>query len=815
MLLRRMLAYIGMVLAGACYLRAAALQSPTPGLDNASQHRATLNLYCVTCHNEKLKTAGLMLDKADIEHISDSAPVWEKVVRKLRTRAMPPSGLPRPDLATYDSLAAYLETELDRSAAANPNPGRPAMHRVNRAEYTNAVRDLLGIEIDAASLLPTDESGYGFDNIGDALSVSPMLIERYMSVARQISRLAVGDPTIHPASETYKIPTFTPQDDRVSDDLPFGSRGGTAVHHRFPLDGEYVLKIRLQRSNIAGVFGLGEPHQLDVRVDGSRIKLFTIGGISKAKQEASGSQAEPQKVEEPDAHLEVRFTAKAGTRVVGVAFLNQTAEQEGMLLPHLETNKIYDGGAYDDPAIDSVSISGPFGAKGSGETASRRKIFVCRPAGSADADTCAKKILSTLARRAYRRPLTASDVQALMRLYREGKGEGFEAAIGLALEGILVSREFLFRIERDPANAAPNTAYPVSDIELASRLSFFLWSSIPDDTLLTVAEQRKLKDPAVLDQQVQRMLRDPRAKALVSNFAGQWLQLRSIRSVAPDPATFPGFDEALREAFQKEAELFFESLLREDRSVVDLLNANYTFVNERLARHYGIPNVYGSRFRRVTLTDETRMGLLGKGSILMATSYANRTSPVLRGKFVLENVLGTPPPPPPPNVPALQDNKGAQPLTMRQRMEEHRKNPVCASCHSQMDPMGFALDNFDGTGQWRATEGSTPIDPSGTLPDGTKFDGPVGLRKVLLSRADSFVMTVTEKLLTYALGRGIEYFDEPAVRKIVRDAAPSNYTWSTIITGIVKSTPFQMRSAGVTESVVPPTMEAEQRRPQQ
>jgi uncharacterized protein DUF1592/uncharacterized protein DUF1588/uncharacterized protein DUF1587/uncharacterized protein DUF1585/uncharacterized protein DUF1595/cytochrome c len=792
-MLRRILVCMGIAFVGC--LPAASPQSSDPVPPPASSQREILNRYCVACHNEKLKTAGLLLDKADVEKVAEAAPVWEKVVRKLRTRTMPPAGVPRPDQAGYDSLASYLETELDRAAAARPDPGIPTIHRLNRSEFTNAIRDLLAIEIDGASLLPADDTGYGFDNIGDVLSVTPMLVERYMSVARQISRLAIGDRTMRPASLTYDLPGLLPQEDRASEDLPFGSRGGIAIRHRFPLDGEYVIRIRLQKSNVGGIFGLAERHQIDLRLDGERIKLFTVGAQSQdtPAQAANARSQGESKLQDPDAGLEVRFQAKAGARLVGVAFLKETAEPEGMLLPRMVALKAYDGSPHDDPSIASVTISGPFGAKGTGETPSRRKIFACHPAGNRNDEACARKILSSLAHSAYRRPVTEKDVQALLKLYRAGRSEGFEAGIGMALEGILVSPEFLFRIERDPANVAPNTAYRISDVELASRLSFFLWSSIPDAELLEAAEQRKLKDPAVLEQQVRRMLADPRAQALVTNFAGQWLQLRSIRSAAPDPATFPDFDEDLRQAFQREAELFFESMLREDRSVIDLLSANYTFVNERLARHYGIPNIYGSRFRRVTLTGEERLGMLGKGSILTVTSYANRTSPVLRGKFVMENILGTPPPPPPPNVPALQDNKDTRLLTMRERMEQHRKNPVCAACHTQMDPLGFALDNFDATGHWRNSEGNTPIDSSGVLPDGTRFQGPVGLREVLMTKPDAFATTITEKLLTYALGRGIEYTDEPAVRTILRETAPGNYRWSSLIVSIVKSIPFQMR----------------------
>jgi mono/diheme cytochrome c family protein len=794
-------------------------------LSSASPYRAVLDRYCVTCHNQEMHIAGLMLDKMDVGNVSEGAAVWEKVLGKLRTGAMPPVSMPRPDQATYDSFAAYLETALDRAAAAKPHPGRPAIHRLNRAEYVNAIRDLLSVEIDAESLLPADDSGYGFDNIADVLSVSPMLLERYMSAAGKISRPAIGDPAIRPTLETYNVAPMLRQDDRMSEDLPFGSHGGLAIRRNFPLDGEYVIRIRLRRTHNANIndgriLGLAEPHQLEVRLDGARIKLFTVGGEYAVKSRSgreeflrheSETSLNNPKNKEPegdkyeytaDAGLEVRFPAKAGSRVIGVDFLDGVSEPEGALQPHVAAFYSLEG--YEGtpkrikevpPAVDQVTIGGPYNAKGPGETPSRRKIFVCRPTESKDEVPCAKKILSTLARRAYRRPVHEGDVGALLSLYEVGRSSGgFEAGISTALQGILVNPEFLFRIERDPANLAPGTAYRISNLELASRLSFFLWSSPPDDQLLDLAAGDKLEDPATLEQQVRRMLGDPRSEALVSNFAGQWLYVRNMRQVVADPGEFPDFDENLREAFQRETELFFESNLHEDRSVLNLLYANYTFVNERLARFYGIPNVYGSHFRRVTLSGDERRGLLGEGSILTVTSYANRTSPTLRGKWVLENVLGTPPPPPPPDVPSLKEsNENSKALPMRQRMEEHRANPACAVCHVRMDPLGFALENFDGIGKWRTNEANTPIDASGVLPGGTKFNGPDGLRKILLSHPEQFVTTLTEKLLTYGLGRGLEYYDAPTIRRITREAAANDYRWSSIIVGIVESTPFQMR----------------------
>ena len=780
---------VGLIIfTGTRQLAASAVQStnaPNTGSPVSSQ-RGVLNTYCVTCHNEKLKTAGLMLDKLDIDRVGEGAATWEKVLGKLRSGDMPPAGRPRPDQSTYDSLATYLETKLDSSATATPNPGRPAIHRLNRAEYVNAIRDLLAIDTDAidiTSLLPPDDAGYGFDNIGDVLSVSPALLERYLSAARKIVRIAMGIPDDRPAPKTYEVSRFLVQDERVSEALPFGSRGGVAVRHFFPVDAEYVIKIRLKTEYTGTrVLGLREQHQLDLRLDGNRIKLFTVGGEAKRK-EVEGNEP---------ATLDVRLPVKAGTRLIGVTFLKKTWAPENILEPRL-VNMETD----DEPGVGAVTIEGPLNMTGPGDTASRHKIFVCEAKGdSIQQDSCAKQILSTLAHHAYRRPINEADTAVLLKPYQAFRGKGFDTGIRMGLERILASPEFLFRIEHDPANMTPGSAYRISDLELASRLSFFLWSSIPDDELLGLATEGKLKDPAVLEHQVRRMLVDSRSKALVSNFAGQWLYLRNVRSASPDLGEYPEFDENLRDAFQQETGLFFESMLREDRSVLALLDADYTFLNERLARHYGIPNVYGNQFRRVTLTDENRRGLLGQGSILMVTSYSARTSPTIRGKWLLTNILGTPPPPPPANVPSLKDRSDdGRILSVREQMEQHRANAACAVCHARMDPLGFALENFDAVGKWRNTSGlgNTPIDASGVLPDGTKFQGPAGLRKVLLSHPEQFVDTVTEKLLTYALGRGLEYYDMPAVRRIVREAKPNDYRWSSVILGIVQSTPFQMR----------------------
>jgi hypothetical protein len=760
--------------------------------DTTSQYRALLDQYCVSCHNERTKIAGLKLDKADLGNVPEGAAVWEKVIRKLRSDAMPPPGLPRPDAKAKLAFVAWLEESIDRAAVQHLNPGRTPVHRLNRAEYANAVRDLLGMEIDGAALLPPDDSGFGFDNIADVLSVSPMLTERYLAAARKISKAAVGDPVIRPVTESFAINKYVKQDDRASEDLPFGSRGGLAVHYYFPVDGDYVIKIFLLRTYDGFVRGVAEPHPLEVRVNGVRIKQFTVGGA------ATDVNGRPRKeVPDPEAEgQEIRFSAKAGPGVVAVDFVKEASVLEGMLRPTYAVNSYeYAGDVTILPGVGSIDIRGPYDVKGPGDSPSRKRIFVCQPASAGEEDSCARRILGGLARRAYRRPVNEEDLRPLTEFYRNARSKGtFGGGIEMALERILVSPEFLFRIEADPAK---NTGEPyrISDLELASRLSFFLWSSIPDDELLDAAEHGRLREPGVLEKEVRRMLADPRAKEMVSNFTGQWLYVRNVRMVSPDPYTFPDFDANLREAFARELELFLDSQMRGDHGAIELLTSDYTFVNERLARHYGIPNIYGSHFRRVTITDDARRGLLGKAGILMVTSYPNRTSPVLRGKWLLQNILGAPPPAPPPNVPALEENvAGGAALSVRARLEQHRKNPACATCHRMIDPLGFALENFDAIGGWRAnTEAGTPVDASGTLADGTKVDGPQALRRALLSHREDFAATVTEKLLTYALGRGVEYYDAPAVRKIVRDASTDEYRWSSLILGIVRSVPFEMR----------------------
>ena len=786
-------------------------QTQPPGLADSSgveSARAVLNRYCVTCHNARLQTAGLLLDTMDVERVGDHAEAWEKVVRKLRTGAMPPVGRPRPDKTTYAAVATSLETALDRVAAANPNPGRTTAHRLNRREYARAVRDLLGLEVDGSALLPPDNADLGFDNMADILSVSPALLDRYIFAARKISGLAVGDPTVVPITETYVVPKMRFQDHRMSEDLPFGSRGGIAIRHDFPLDAEYEIKIRLRRQLYDYVRGLQNPQQLEVRVGGARVAVFTVGGApgTAPPQTFAGAALGDREWEDytlhADDNLVARFSAKAGPRVLGVSFVQGRSERDGVLQPRATGKVLAIAERWSSPseapeaAVEHVSVSGPFNATGLGETPSRQQLFVCRPTRSAEEEPCAREILSTIARRAFRRPLTSGDLDTLLAFYETGRSAGgFETGLRRGLESILIDPEFLFRFERDPVEVPAATAYRLSELELASRLSFFLWSSIPDDELLDLATRGKLHDPVVLEQQVRRMLADSRSQALVDGFAIQWLALRKLQSMGPTPELFPEFDDSLREAFQRETELFVESQLREDRSVLDLLRANYTFANERLARHYGIPNVYGSRFRRVTFTDGARGGLLGQGSILSVTSYPTRTSPVLRGHWLLERILGAPPPPPPPDVPSLPDRgEGGRPASVRERLEQHRNNPVCASCHAPMDPLGFALENFDAIGMWRTTgEAGAAIDASGVFPDGTEFQGLAGLKTILLSEREQFVRTVTEKLTTYALGRGVEYYDMPAVRQIIRDAVPHDYRWSSLVLGIVKSVPFQMR----------------------
>ncbi|MYN64884.1 MAG: DUF1592 domain-containing protein [Acidobacteria bacterium] len=798
--------------ASAAHAPAVTPQTQTPaaaGGATGESVRRVLNRYCVGCHNERLRTAGLTLDAMDPAQVGDHPDAWEKVVRRLRTASMPPAGRRRPDAATYETAASALESALDEAATAAPNPGRTTVHRLNRREYENAVRDLLALDIDASALLPADNADLGFDNMADILSVSPALLDRYIFAARRISRLAVGDPDIEPTTATYDVPAMRFQDLRMSEDLPFGSRGGIAIRHNFPLDGEYDVSIRLQRQLYDYVRGLQNRQRLEVRLDGERVAVFDIGGApgTPPPRTFAGAVLGDRTWEEYTLHadedLSVRVSAGAGPRVLGVSFVQARSERDGVLQPRA-TGKVLaiaerwsSTSEAPEAAVDRVSIAGPFEATGPGETPSRERLFVCRPApGTGEEEACAREILGAVARRAFRRPVTETDLATLLGFYAAGReAGGFESGIQRALESILVDPEFLFRVERDPVDTRPGTIHAVTDLELASRLSFFLWSSIPDDELLNVAARGDLRDPDVLRRQVRRMLSDSRAQALVDGFALQWLALRTLSSVVPTPELFPEWDDNLREAFERETELFVASQIREDRSVLDLVRADYSFINERLAQHYGVPNVYGSRFRRVTFPDGVRGGLLGHGSILTVTSYPTRTSPVLRGHWLLSHMLGAPPPPPPPDVPALPDRgEGGRPASVRQRLEQHRENPVCANCHAPMDPLGFALEHFDAVGKWRATgEGGGPIDASGVFPDGTGFVGLAGLKAMLLERHEQFVWTVTEKLATYALGRGLEYYDMPALREIIRDAADDDYAWSSLVFGIVESTPFQMR----------------------
>jgi hypothetical protein len=769
--------------------------APTP--------HAILDKYCVACHNDRAKTGGLTLENIDVANIPANAEIWEMVIRKLRVGAMPPAGMPKPSASDVSALLSSLETSLDSAYAANPNPGHATLHRLNRTEYTNSVRDLLSLDVDASTLLPPDDESYGFDNNADVLGVSPVLLERYVSASRKVSRLAVGDPTQGAVAQTFRARPDLSQDKRV-EGLPLGTRGGLLMHYNFPLDGKYAIKVVLARNTVDVIRGLEEAHQLEILVDGARVFLASVGGTSDTEALVKNPAEARMMIE---ARLQARIPAKAGPRTVAVTFLQHDAAEDDFILePFLRTtlDPVNEAGL---PHIDQVTIAGPYNATGPGDTPSRRKIFVCTPANSSEEVGCAKKILSTLARQAYRRPVTPTDMETLLSFYQAGRNQSgnFDAGIERALRLILSNPEFVFRFERDPAAVAEGASYRIDDLELASRLSYFLWSSIPDDELLNLAVAHKLSDPATLDGQVRRMLADPRAQALANNFAAQWLYLRNLKNFAPDPNDFPDFDDNLRQSMLTETEMFFESVVNEDRSVLDLLNANYTFVNERLAKHYGIPDVYGPRFRRVTLSDEARRGLLGQGSVLTVTSYATRTSPVLRGKWILTNILGTPPPAPPPNVPALKENnEGGKILSVRERLEEHRKNPACASCHKLMDPLGFSLENFDAIGQWRAkSEDGAPIDASGVLLDGSTVNGPTTLRAALMSRPDVFVSTLTEKLMTYALGRGVDYNDQPAVRAIVARAASDHYHFSDLVAGIVKSPPFRMKIKTAPEAATP------------
>jgi cytochrome c5 len=763
-------------------------KSPGAAPDVAAK-RALVDQYCVVCHNAKAKTAGLLLDELDLAHLGAHAEIGEKVIRKLRAGMMPPTGMRRPDPATLESLIGWMENEIDRNAVTNLPP--PGLHRLNRTEYANAIRDLLGLEVDATKFLPADDSTRGFDNIAGALTMSPALMEAYLSAAGKISRLAIGDVSA-PTQYVFDVPPDTAQNYHI-DGLPFGTRGGILIKQQFPADGDYTFKVKGVTGYFQRVLGGIKGEQLEVTIDGERVKLFDW---DKEIQNTTGNgRATP------------RIPVKAGLHTVGVTFLATND------VPATELNKPFQRtmntpgsipGFLFYPHVGQVWIEGPYNAKGATDTASRRRIFVCRPAIAREEGACADRIISTLVKHAFRRPATPADVESLTKFYLAGRTEGgnFEQGIEAALQRLLADPEFVYRGEREPAGVAAGKSYRVNDLALASRLSFFLWSSIPDDELIDLAAQGRLKDPAVLEKQVRRMVADPKSAALITNFTGQWLSVRSMKTSEPVVNLFPDFDDNLRNAFQRETELFFDSIVHEDRSVLDLLTADYTFVNERLAKHYGIPNIYGPQFRRVTLTPELdmRRGLLGKGALLTVTSAAARTSPVVRGKSFLETYLGISPPQPPPDVNTAiaerpPDATGnTKPPTMRQTMDAHHTNPVCATCHRIFEPIGLALENFDAVGAWRTQDEGGPIDASGVLVDGTKVDGVASLRDSLVRRSDQFVRVVAEKLLTYALGRGVEYEDMPMVRSIVHDSAASKYKFSSMVLGIVKSAPFQMNA---------------------
>ena len=793
--MKRPIGRIGALAALLCCTWSIAAQQPvrhTSATEITAGHQATLQQYCVSCHNSRLKSGNLAIDQLDINNLNHDAESWEKVVRKLRVGAMPPRSARRPDATTANALIAWLEGELDRSGTGNP--GRPTLRRLNRAEYANAIRDLLALDVDVTSLLPPDGAAFGFDNVADAQGSSPALLQAYLAAARKISAVAVGDARIAVGSDTYTARQDLSQDVHL-DGLPLGTVGGLRATHTFPLDGEYEFQVRLYRTNLSAMRGLEDPQEVELTVDGERILSASIGG----DQDLIALQTNPTDTSDAieASRLRVRRFVKAGQREVAAAFLEKTS-------PTFETHRLqrfirdfanpFD--AEGAPHVLSIAVQGPFNAKGAATPPSPR-VFTCTPAHAADEAGCARRILSTLAGRAYRRPVSTAETTDLMSSYEQGRSNGsFQTGVQFGLRRILASPSFVFRAEAEPASVATGTAYRVSELELASRLSFFLWSTLPDEELTRVAREGRLGQPAALRGETRRMLADPSSSAFVSNFAGQWLHLRNLRSITPNSDLFPDFDDNLRQAFRREAELFFESVLRENRSVLDLMTADYTFVNERLARHYGIDGVFGSGFRRVQLKDPARHGLLGKGAVLLATSHPTTTSPVLRGKWVLENIMGTPPPAPPADLDtALKtDPPGSAPRTMRAQMERHRTSPVCASCHQTMDPIGFALENFDVVGKWRAEDrAGLALDTADVLTDGTSVDGVSSLRQSLLRRPDVFVQTLTEKLLIYALGRGLTAEDMPVVRKIVRDAAQQQYRFTALLDGIVASAPFQMR----------------------
>ncbi|MCU1264395.1 MAG: hypothetical protein JWM21_713 [Acidobacteria bacterium] len=775
---------------------------------SAAPKRDFLDQYCTSCHNDQVKAGGMTLSQLNLAQIDQHAELAEKMIRKLRSGLMPPPGMPHPNVAAAKAFASELERGIDEAAAAQPNPGSPALHRLNRTEYANSIRDLLDVRIDVSALLPPDNMSHGFDNMSDVLTVSPALMEAYIRAAGKISRQAVGDPSTPSITSTYSIPRVVSQA-RHLEGTPFGTRGGIGVAHDFPADGDYVFKLCFYHHPVGPLFGInqGKGQQVEIAVNMERKALLDIDpmitpeGIKTPpiKIKAGPQQISASFVEKFDGPIEDEFRLVEQTLVD----LTVGAVPGTTTLAHLR----------------ELSITGPTQVSGVSDTPSRRKIFTCRPRSRADEVPCASKIVAALARRAYRRPVTHGDIAALLGFYETGRNEGnFDSGIRTALQAILSSPEFVFRFERNPSAGGSGKNYRITDLELASRLSYFLWSSAPDDRLIAIASQGKLKDPAVLEREVRRMLADQRSQTLATNFAAQWLNLQNLENANPDLLLYPNYDKTLAQSMRRETELLFESVMREDRSVFDLLTADYTYVDERLAHHYSIPNVMGSRFRRVAVTDENRKGLLGQAGILMLTSLTNRTSPVKRGKYVMEVLLGTPPPPPPPNVPALPENSEARtghiakPLSVRERMEQHRKNPACAGCHRLMDPIGLALENFDAVGVWRTNDSGFRIDPSGQMLDGTRLDGPASLRQALLARGDEFLVAFTEKLLAYGLGRILDYRDMPVVRSLNRKAAVDNYRFSSFVLGIVGSAPFQMRRAEETQPKRTDVAAAERRR---
>ena len=789
--------------------------------NSVSTQRELLDQYCISCHNQaivnsaaiegesllftQLRGLGLTLDTENVDNVSENPEVWEKVVRKLRVGLMPPPLNPRPDQDAYDAFRNWLETELDRNSLAQVDPGRTeAFHRLNQTEYKNTVRDLLGLDIDVGELIPADPPDqHGFDNNAQVLALSPALMERYLSTAHKLAKLAVGAAPSGVAINTYEIPLNLIQNDRLSDDLPFGSRGGAAIQHFFPVDGEYKIKIFLQTNYVNFVRGLSQAHDMELSLNGELLDTFRFGGDAPgtpAPYSFAGNIRGSDNWEEfmmafAEEGFEVTVPVRAGPQIIGATFPREMWESEGVLQPrlfgyHLAVTELPD----DNPSVGSIEIEGPLTISGPGDTLSRQKIFSCSPASSDEEPACAREILNRLARIAYRRPVEESDVQELFKFFEEGRREGgFDTGIQFAVERLLVAPDFLFRIQQEPANAEPGGVYAISDIELASRLSFFLWSSGPDEELLNLAERGVLRNAGVLEQQVTRMMASPLSDAFIDNFVGQWLFLRNLDNHYPLASEFPEFDENLRESFKRETNMFIGEQIRSNSSLLELLSADYSYLNERLAQHYGIPGIYGNHFRKVTLDNGQRGGLMGQGSLMTVSSYPNRTSVVLRGKFVLENLLGSPPPEPPPNVPALETSSDGKVLTMREAMAQHRENPACRVCHAAMDPIGFSLENYDAVGKWRDMFAGVEIDAAGLLPDGGAFEGRNGLHTLLLERPADFIGTVTEKLMTYALGRGVEHYDMPAVRKIVRSTADDDYRWSSVIMGVIESPSFQLR----------------------